>query len=121
VGLKRLLDTQRHRRQRRVVKHDLNPGNRLRDPRGVGQIPFEELVPSFQVGQVLPRPGAQVVEHPHFVAALDKPARQMRPNEPRPACDQILRHGYLFPFRATTPGATLTALRGRAGLSRDYD
>jgi hypothetical protein len=74
------------------MDHGVHPGHRAVEGGGIGDGALEEL--DVEPSQVLPGAGRQVVQddHPADLRVRDRPASQVRPDEPRSAGDEYVGH-----------------------------
>ena len=102
-----LLDDEFDPDRRGEVKHDVAPIDQLRQERLVVHRIDEvlEAGPSFQVSDVVDRPGRQVVEDEHVVTLRQHRFRKMRADEAGPSRNQRA-HSYCPFVNADTAAAT---------------
>ena len=81
VGVQRPLDAARHAGQRGIVKDAIDAAHGLGHRGRIGDVGFDEFDPVANRGQVAQVAGAQVVEHPHPIAARDQRLGNVRANE----------------------------------------
>src|SRR4051812_15786779 len=88
--MNRLLDDQLHADRRRQVDDDVCPIDEFSEDRLVGYrvdgvVEFRIV---FEMDDVVDRPGRQVVDNEHFVAAIEECFGKVAPDESRATCNQ---------------------------------
>jgi hypothetical protein len=82
VRIQRLRHASRHRRQRRLVKDDVDVLGRPFHLCRIQQIALDQLDVNRKMRKIQLGSAAQIVKDANFVAAFDQRRRDMRANEP---------------------------------------
>ena len=88
MGAQRLGDAERHRRDRRMMKHHLRGCDGLRHRVRVAHVTPDQIDPPTRPGQVFFPSGREVVENRHRPARVDERLHQVAPDKTRTTRDQ---------------------------------
>ena len=91
VRLQRVCHGSGNRSDGRLVKDAVRPGTGVDEQVEVGDAPLDEGHPGVacEVLDILMPPGGEIVDDHDLVVVARQPLREVGPDEPRPACDDV--------------------------------
>jgi hypothetical protein len=99
MGQQRLIETQRHRGQGRLVKDSIHTINGFSYNLLVSDIAFNDLDVVANWGQILAKPGAEIVQHSHVIAAFNQSRRDVRADKTGSSRNEHLTHERLLKMK----------------------
>jgi hypothetical protein len=99
VAILRSLDAQRDGCQCSLVEDDFNTVDRSRAGDWVGRVAVNEFKVTVDMGEVLKRPGTQIVQDTDIVTLFNESGDNVRPYESRTAGYQIVGHSFVLSQR----------------------